>query len=146
MVAYRLFCRINATLADYGQPIALYPLKPEKVLPNPVGALVIPNRGGTIRLRLRVPTAPAELTFVFGVRWCSRGQSVPRTNGVLLGRLPRAVYGWSEITDLYVKKFGHPPTGTRVFIWTRQVVNGRQDELKGTWADVPPPERQGSGV
>jgi len=56
------------------------------------------------------------------------------------------VRGWSEITDLYVKRFGRPPAGTRVFVWTRQVVNGRKDGLKGTWGDVPPPERQGTGA
>jgi hypothetical protein len=146
MLPYRLFCKINATLADYGQPVALDPPKREKLRPNPVGELDIRNRGEVITLRLRVPTAPAALTLVFGVRWCSRGMSVPRSNGVLLGRLPEAVRGWSEITDLYVKRFGRPPAGTRVFVWTRQVINGRKDGLKGTWGDVPPPERQGTGA
>ena len=94
-----------------------------------------------ITLRLRVPHAPAEFTFVFGVRWCSRGISVPRSNGVLLGRLPQAVQGWCEVTDLYVNKFGQPPPGYRVFIASRQVLNGRKDALKGTHADVPPPEK-----
>ena len=146
MLPYRFFCKTNATLADYGQPVALDPPKREKLRPNPVGALGIRNRGGAITLRLRVPTAPAELTLVFGVRWCSRGMSVPRSNGVLLGRLPDAVRGWSNIADLYVKKFGQPPAGTRVFIWTRQLVNGRKDALKQTRADVPPLERPRRGA
>jgi hypothetical protein len=94
-----------------------------------------------ITLRLRVPEPPAQPTFVFGVRWCSRGMSVPRSNGVLLGRLRQAVQGWCDITDLYVKKFGEPTPGSRVFIWTRQVINGRKDALKRTCADVPPPEK-----
>jgi hypothetical protein len=64
---------------------------------------------------------------------------VPRRNGVLLGPLPQAVQGWSDITDLYVNKFGQPRPGTRIFIWTRQVLNGRKDVLKQTCADVPPP-------
>ena len=71
----------------------------------------------------------------------SRGISAPRSNGVLLGRLPRAVQGWSEITDRYVSKFGQPPPGSRVFIWTPQAINGRKDALKRTCADVPPPEK-----
>ena len=120
------------------------PPKPEKLRSNPVEDLAIANRGSLITLRLRVPQAPATLTFVFGVRWCSRGIRVPRTNGVLLGRLPDAVRGWSEITDLYVKKFGQPPAATRVFIWTRQLVNGRTDALKRTQATVPPPEQPAS--
>jgi hypothetical protein len=143
MLPYRLFCKINGTLAAYGQPRLLDPPKREKLRPNPVGPLEIRNQRGASTLRLRVPKAPAEFTFVFGVRWCSRGISVPRSNGVLLGRLPQAVHGWSEITDLYVKKFGQPPAGSRVFIWTRQVINGRKDALKRTYADVPPPEGSG---
>jgi hypothetical protein len=140
MLPYRLFCQINGTLAAYGQPLVMDPPKREKLQPNPVRALEIRNQGGVTTLRLRVPTAPAKFTFVFGVRWCSRGISVPRSNGVLLGRLPEAVRGWSEITDLYVKKYGQPPAGSRVFIWTRQVINGRKDALKRTYANVPPPE------
>ena len=141
MLPYRYFCQINATLAAYGQPRLLDPPKREKLRPNPVEALEIRNRRGETTLRLRVPAAPAQFTFVFGVRWCSRGMSVPRRNGVLLGPLPQAVQGWCDITDLYVKKFGKPPPGSRIFIWTRQLVNGRKDALKRTFADVPPPEK-----
>ena len=36
------------------------------------------------------------------------------------------------------------PPGSRVFIWTRQVINGRKDALKRTHATVPPPEGPGS--
>jgi hypothetical protein len=140
MLPYRFFCKFNGTLAAYGQPRLLDPPKRERLRPNPVGPLEIRNRRGAPTLRVRVPSPPAEFTFVFGVRWCSRGISVPRSNGVLLGRLPRAVRGWSEITELYVSKFGQPPPGSRVFIWTRQVINGRKDALKLTHADVPPPE------
>jgi hypothetical protein len=141
MLPYRFFCQINGTLRAYGQPLVLDPPKRERLRSNPVEALEIRNQRGVTMLRLRVPEPPAEFTFVFGVRWCSRGISVPRSNGVLLGRLPQAVRGWCEITDLYVKKFGQPPLGSRVFIWTRQVLNGRKDALKMTFADVPPPEK-----
>ena len=141
MLPYRFFCKINGTLAAYGQPRLLDPPKREILRPNPVGPLEIRNQRGVPTLRLRVPEPPAEFTFVFGVRWCSRGISVPRSNGVLLGRLPQAVQGWSEITDLYANKFGQPRPGTRVFIWTRQVINGRKAALKRTCADVPAPEK-----
>jgi hypothetical protein len=45
----------------------------------------------------------------------------------LPGVTAQAVHGWSEITDLYVNKFGQPPPGSRVFIWTRRVIDGRKD-------------------
>ena len=64
-----------------------------------------------------------------------------RGNGVLLGPLPQVVQGWSDITDLYISKFGRPRPGSRIFIWTRQVINGRKDALKRTFADVPPPQK-----
>ena len=137
----QFFCQINGTLAAYGLPQVLDPPKRARLRPNPVEALEIRQRRGVMTLRLRVPEAPAQFTFVFGVRCCSRGISAPRRNGVLLGRLPEAVRGWSDITGLYVKKFGQPWPGSRVFIHTRQVVNGRKDALKRTRADVPPPEK-----
>ncbi len=141
MLPYRLFCQINATLAAYGQPRLLDPPKRERLRPNPVEALEIRNRREVITLRLRVPEPPARFTFVFGVRWCSRGISVPRSNGVLLGLLPHNAQGWSEITDLYFNRFGRPRPASRVFIWTRQVINGRKAALKMTCADAPPPEK-----
>jgi hypothetical protein len=139
MKGYRLFCQINCALADAGEPLVMDPPKFEKIKPNPVGRLGILNRGGVITLRLRVPRAPARLTFVFGVRWCSAGLSRPRSNYVTLGRLPAAEGGWSDITDLYVKKYRVPPAGWQVFIATRQLVNGRKDAFKKTDAIVPEP-------
>ncbi len=32
------------------------------------------------------------------------------------------------------------PPGSRVFIWTRQVINGRKEALQRAHAEVPPPE------
>ena len=112
--------------------------------PNPAGELEILNRGGLITLRVRVARAPARHTFVLGSRWCSRGIWTRGNRFAIIGELPAAAVGWSDITDLYVKAFGVPPVGRRVFIRTRQLLNGWEDKFKETWADVPPPERQGS--
>ena len=141
--SYPFWLKINCTLLAYGQPLVLDPPKREKINPNPVGELELLNRGGAITLRLGVPRAPAKLTFVFGLQWCSPGISVPRGHGVILGRLADAVEGWSDITKLYQERFGVPPVGEKVFIWTRQLVNGRTDALKETSAIVPGPEGQG---
>jgi hypothetical protein len=135
---FRLFCKINCALAAAGQPRVMDPPKPEKFRRNPVGELDIRNRGGVITLRLRVPRAPARLTFVLGLRACSAGISVPRSHCVILGLLPAADRGWSDITELYVKKYGVPPAGLRVFIQTRQLINGWEDDFKNTDAVVPP--------
>jgi hypothetical protein len=45
--------------------------------------------------------------------------------------------GYSNITDLYVARYGIPTAGTRIFICTRQVLNGWEDAPKQTTAIVP---------
>ena len=136
MDAYHLFCKINLALRAAGLPIVMDPPKPEKFKPNPVEELDIRKRGGVTRLRLRVLEAPAKYTFVLGAPPCSAGRSV-RSNYSTIGLLPARVRGWCDITDLYVKRFGMPPPGTRVFIRTRQLINGWEDDFKHTDAVVP---------
>ena len=114
----------------------MLPPKPEKFRPNPVEELHITNRGGVVRLRLRVTAAPATRTFVLGSPPCSTGKSV-RSNYSIIGLLPTPVRGWCDITKLYVKRFGVPPPGSRVFIRTRRFTNGWEDDFKDTDADVP---------
>jgi len=144
MNTYPFFCKINGALAAARLPLVMDPPKPEKIRPNPVEELEIRNRGGVITLRLWVPQAPAQHTFVLGSRWCSRGIWARGNKFAIIGELPPAKRGWSDITELYVNAFGVPPVGQRVFIRTRQLVNGWEDEFKETWADVPPPEKEGS--
>jgi hypothetical protein len=134
--AYRLFCKINFALVTAGLPIVMVPPKPEKFRPNPVEELDIRNRRGVTTLWLRVPEAPATYTFVLGSPPCSAGRSV-RSNYSTIGLLPAPVRGWCDITELYVKRFGVPPAGTRVFIRTRQLINGWEDDFKNTDAVVP---------
>jgi hypothetical protein len=142
MKPYPFFSKINGALAAANLPLLMDPPKREKPAPNPVAELEILNRGGVITLRLRVPRAPARHTFVLGSRWCSRGIWTRGNRFAIIGELPAAKGGWSDITDLYVKAFGVPPVGRRVFIRTRQLLNGWQDDFKETCADVPPPEPQ----
>ena len=50
--------------------------------------------------------------------------------------LPAPEGGVSDITEQYVKEFGNPPPGSRVFIQTRQHVDGQQDRPVQTDAIV----------
>lgn len=140
MKTYPFFCKINGALSAAKLPLLMDPPKPEKIRPNPVEELEILNRGGDVTLRLRVPRAPAEHTFVLGSRWCSRGIWTRGNKFTTIGELSPAKRGWIDITQLYVNTFGVPPVGQRVFIRTRQLVNGWVDDFKETFADVPPPE------
>ena len=130
MGTYPFFSRINGALAAAKLPLLVDPPKREKLTPNPVGELEILNRRGVITLRLRVLRAPAHQVFVLGSRWCSRGIWTRGNRFAVIGALPAAEGGRSDITDLYVKAFGVPPVGRRVFIRTRQLCNGWEDGLK----------------
>jgi hypothetical protein len=132
----QLFIKINCTLAAAGMEQVVEP--PERAIfaTNPVGALTITNNAGVIALKLAVPRAPAHYVMVLGTSPCSAGISRPR-RFTLLGTLPASAAGMSDITDLYVAKYGVPPVSARVFIRTRQTANGWEDLQKDTNAVVP---------
>jgi hypothetical protein len=133
---YLLFMKINSTLAYLGLPPVLTPTTRPTFDANPVRELVITNTGSVIDLKLSVPTAPAADILVIG--------TYPRSPGVtfakhfaILGRLPAPEAGYSTITPLYVDRYGAPLPGTRIFIRTRQVLDGWEDLPQQTTALVP---------
>ena len=132
----QLFIKINCTLAAAGMAQVVEPPGRPKFAANPVGALTITNDAGVIALKLAVPRALVHYVMVFGTAPCSAGISRPR-RFTLLGALPAAAAGMSDITDLYVAKYGVPPVSSRVFIRTRQSANGWEDLQKDTTAVVP---------
>ena len=67
--------------------------------------------------------------MVFGAAPCSAGRKKWR-HGAFLGLLPAPVGGESDITELYVARYGEPEPGKRVFIRTRQ-------QRGGGWEDHP---------
>lgn len=102
-----------------------------------MGELSITNKRGTIALKLSVPSAPAKHTLlVLGAAPGSAGRSSAR-HFVFLGFLADAAQGVSDITDLYVARFGVPPVGAKVFIRTQQHIDGWDDLPKQTSAIVP---------
>ena len=90
--------------------------------------LVAAYTGGKFTLKLRVPSAPAQHTLVQGARPVRTSvryvQHFP-----LLGLLPPPIDGWSDITELYVARYGVPKAGTAIWIRTCQHIDG--------WLDVP---------
>ena len=133
---YLLFMKINSILAYQGLPPVVTPTERPTFGVNPVRELVITNVGGVIDLKLSVPSAPAADILVLG--------TYPRSPGVtfakhfaILGRLPAPEAGYSTITTLYVDRYGVPPAGTRVFVRTRQMLNGWEDFPSQTTAIVP---------
>ena len=133
---YLLFVKINCNLASLGLPTVADPPEAPRFGPNPVGQLTITGAKGDIALKLEVAGKTVPYIVLLGTK--------PRSAGVtyvdhftILGLLPDPVRGVSEITELYVGKFGVPEAGSRVFIRTLQQINGWEDLPKQTSAFVP---------
>ena len=133
---YNFFVSLNMRRADLDLP--QFDLPPaEPVFPtNPVAELVVTNTGGEITLKLRVPSPPAQYTLVQGAAPVRTGvrcvQHFP-----FLGLLPPPTDGWSDITELYVARYGAPKAGTAIWIRTCQHIDGWTDRPKVAHARVP---------
>ena len=132
----QFFIKINCARAALGLDQFDDPPKPPEFELNPVGELTITNTHGKIALKLSVPSAPTEHTVVLGAAPCSAGRYFVRHFNIL-GLLPAPDRGASEITELYVGRYGVPRPGTRVCIRTQQHINGWDDLPKQTSAIVP---------
>ena len=126
---FKLFVSLNTRRADLGLPqFDVAPAEPV-FSTTPVGELAITYPEGRFTLKVRVEGTPAKLILVQGakpVRSCVRFvQHFP-----FLGLLPPPIDGWSDITDLFVARYGVPRAGTAVWIRTCQHIDGFIDVPK----------------
>jgi len=138
LTGQQLFNKINSVLAlCEREPRTTPPPKPQ-FGPNPVGALTIGRVGDGLALTLSVRGSPAEDIMVFASPPYSAGRGYCRDYR-FLGLLPAPVEQVSDITRLYIKKYGVPPTNTRVFIRAWQQVDGWEcrGQMRLTNALVP---------
>ncbi len=133
---YNFFVSLNTRRADLDLPQFDLPPAEPVFRPNPVVELVITNIEGEITLKLRVPSPPAHYTLVQG--------AVPVRTGVrcvqhfpFLGFLPPPTDGWSDITELYVARYGKLKAGMAIWIRTCQHIDGWTDVPKVARARVP---------
>jgi hypothetical protein len=125
---FLLFVRINCNLAKHNLPPVDVPPAVPRLGRNPVAQLIITNTKGTISIKLSVSAKPAQYIVVLGTKPLSAGASYA-DHFSILGLMSDPIRGMSDITDLFVGKFGVPEVGSRVFIRTRQHING--------WEDIP---------
>src|ERR1035441_10211884 len=136
LTGYSYFVSANSRRAELSLPLFDLPPAEPTFSPNPVAELVVANTGGAITLKLRVPSLPAQYTLVQGAAPVSTGircvQHFP-----FLGLLPPPSDGLSDITELYVARYGVPRAGTAIWIRTCQHIDGWQDVPKVVRALVP---------
>lgn len=138
LTGHALFVKINCARAAAGLELVRLPPRTARFGPNPVGPLAVIKNGTGTELQLSVPKPPGRgvVVLVLGAAPCSAGRA-STTPYTILGRLPAPVGGVSTITKLYSARFGLPSPGQRVFIRTRQLIEGWEDEPKETNALVP---------
>jgi hypothetical protein len=120
----QLFQGLNSARACIGKKeLLLVPPAPVIFEPNPAGQLTIRNREDGVRLLLKVTGPVTEDIMVFGQAPCSAGR-MKRRNVSFLGLLPAPQDGMSDITGIYVARYGEPRAGEKVFIVTRQQKDG----------------------
>jgi hypothetical protein len=137
--ARAFFSKINLPRAHVGQPLLTDPPAQADFGSNPVEAFTISHDRRGIVLQLVLARAPADEIVVYASPHCNRGK---RRNWDcrLLGLLSSPVKGMNDITVLYIKKYGVPPEGKRVFIRTQQQINGWRGKPWEASAVVPPKE------
>jgi hypothetical protein len=133
------FAGINSARAGIGRKMLLWPPERVEFGPNPVEGLRLSDDQGRMRLKLSVSGLVVEDIMVFGAAPCSAGRKKWR-HGAYLGLLPAPLGGESDITDLYVGRYGEPKVGERVFIRIRQQVDGWEGDDKDisevVWAEA----------
>jgi len=134
----QLFNKINSVLALCEHEPRTTPPSQPQFTPNPVGALTINRDADSLALKLSVRGTPAEDIMVFA----SPPQSAGRAycgDYRFLGLLPAPVEYVSDITRLYLKKYGAPPANTRIFIRAWQQIEGWEcrGQMRLTEALVP---------
>ena len=142
LTGQQLFQGLNSARSCIGRrDLLLLPTAQVVFGPSPVGQLIARNGEDGVRLLLSVTGPVAEDIMVFGQAPCSAGRS-KRRNVAYLGLLPASQDGMSDITDIYIARYGEPRAGEKVFIVTRQQKDGWEGDDLETNEIVP--ERPGS--
>ncbi len=126
---FKLFVSLNTRRADLGLPqFDVAPAEPV-FSPSPVLELAVTYPDGKFTLKLRVQGTPAQVILVQGARPVRSGvrcvQHFP-----FLGLLPPPIDGWSDITELYVARYGVPKANQAIWIRTCQHIDGFTDVPK----------------
>ena len=134
---YHYFMKLNAARTHLGLARLTLPPGTLPSFPtNPVGQAVAEGSGESLRIKLPVPSQPAQYTLVEAAAPVSPG--VRNAQGYrYLCLLPTPVNGWSDLTARLVARFGVLTPGQALFIRTRQQIDGWMDVAKITRVVIP---------
>ena len=132
----QLFTRLNCNLVLMGASAVVVP--PQAVVfPALVpSGFTITNTLGVIKMVLTCGDDPTEYTVVSASGGVSPGRSTDRDIRVL-GECPQPVLGKSDITAMWVAKFGVPVVGRKVFVSVHQMIDGFTD-IPAKWDAIVP--------
>ena len=134
---FKLFVSLNTRRADLDLPqFDLAPAQPV-FSTSPVKELAVSYPGGKFTLQLRIVGMPEHLILVQGAKPVRSAVRLVQ-HFPLLGLLPPPVDGWSDITELYVARYGVPKPNQAVWIRTCQHIDGFIDVPKVLCVRLPP--------
>jgi hypothetical protein len=136
LTGQELFEKLNFPRSLIGREWLRLPAARVVFGPSPVGELTIGREQGRLRLELAVVGPVTGDLMVLATppcrpTWCKCRK--PR----YLGLLPAPVNGVSDITALYLERFGEPEPGQRIFIRTVQQRDGWESGPTDTSDLVP---------
>ena len=134
---FHYYARINDARAAIGLSHFNRPPAVPSFGLNTTGPLAITITAGIITLKLPVVSLPTQYVLVEGAAPCSAGIRYAK-HYPCLGFLLEPVDGWSDITALYVDRYGVPRVGAAILIRTRQHIDGWTDQPIVTKAIVRP--------
>ena len=136
LTGFQLFIKVNCNLQIVGEPAVNTPPSVPAFDSNVVQGLELTNPGGVVAIKLTCSGSSDAFNLVWATPPKSAGRFRP-SDYFYLGELPEVVSGKADITALYTAKFGAPAAGQKVFVRSKQVVDG-YDDLPHQWSGIVP--------
>lgn len=130
----QFYIRTNLNLLIVGEPQVAVPPTAPSFDSNVVQSLELTNTSGTVAIKVVCSGSSDAFNLIYAAPPKSAGRFAVN-DFYFLGELPEVSGGKADLTALYTAKFGAPAVGKKVFIRTKQVLDG--------FADIP---HQFSGV
>ena len=126
LTGLQLFVRINTNLDVVGEPVVQIPPARPEFDANVAQGLELTNPSGVPAIKLTCSGTSDAFNIVSACAPQKSGTRRP-ISWRMLGELPEVVTGKADLTSLYNAKFGAPAAGERIFVQSRQMQDGWQD-------------------